>query len=66
MTRPTRKGLVAMPNHNPEHLRMMAAESAAARRTAQLAGLIVTSPPLSPEQVARLVALLRGAQAVER
>lgn len=55
-----------MPNHNPDHLRMMAAESAAARRTAQLAGLIVTSPPLSPEQVAKLVDLLRDAEEVER
>mgnify|MGYP003584358996 CR=1 FL=1 len=47
-----------MPNHEPDHLRRMAAESAAVRRTTKLAGLIATSPPLTTEQVASLQRLL--------
>lgn len=51
-----------MPNHTPEHIRSMAAESAAARRTARLAGLIATAPPLTKKQLASLQRLLDTAQ----
>lgn len=58
--------MVVVPNHDSEHLQRMTAESAAARRTAQLAGLIATAPPLSSEQLAMLKGLLAAAEETAR
>jgi hypothetical protein len=54
-----------MPNHQPEHMRRMVAESAAVRRTAKLAGLIANSPPLTAEQVASLQRLLTATELLD-
>ena len=54
-----------MPNHTPEHIRSMAAGSAAARRSARVAGLIATAPPLSAEQIDALRRLLDAVEVLQ-
>lgn len=49
-----------MPNHTPEHLRLLSRRSASVRRAAKLEQLIASSPPLDREVVVNLCRLLSG------
>lgn len=55
-----------MPNHTPDHMARLARASAAQRRADKVARLIVSAPPFSEAQAARLRSLLEERIATAR